>query len=295
MYRNYAELLASAREEGSLAKAVLLDEMELSSRTEDEIYERLEGRWRVMALSAQRALDEPQDMEGQLIRGQAQKQNTYAGGGGLAGAVANRAMALALSGSEVNASMGRICAAPTAGACGVLPAVLLAVSEALHADRRQLLEALLVAGGIGAIITQNATVSGAEGGCQAECGAAAAMAAGAAVVMAGGNNDMVGQAVSIALMNCMGLVCDPVAGLVQLPCSFRNASQAVNAIISADMALAGQNAVIPPDEAIDAMSRVGRSLPHTLKETSEGGVAASPTGQRLRDELKLGEIANANH
>lgn len=295
MYRNYAELLASAREEGSLAKAVLLDEMELSSRTEDEIYERLEGRWRVMALSAQRALDEPQDMEGQLIRGQAQKQNTYAGGGGLAGAVANRAMALALSGSEVNASMGRICAAPTAGACGVLPAVLLAVSEALHADRRQLLEALLVAGGIGAIITQNATVSGAEGGCQAECGAAAAMAAGAAVVMAGGNNDMVGQAVSIALMNCMGLVCDPVAGLVQLPCSFRNASQAVNAIISADMALAGQNAVISPDEAIDAMSRVGRSLPHTLKETSEGGVAASPTGQGLRDELKLGEIANANH
>lgn len=295
MYRNYAELLASAREEGSLAKAVLLDEMELSSHTEEEIYERLEGRWRVMELSAQRALDEPQDMEGQLIRGQAQKQNAYTKNGGLAGKVMNRAMALALSGSEVNASMGRICAAPTAGACGVLPAVLLAVSEALHADRRQLLEALLVAGGIGAIITQNATVSGAEGGCQAECGAAAAMAAGAAVVMAGGNNDMVDQAVSIALMNCMGLVCDPVAGLVQLPCSFRNASQAVNAIISADMALAGQNAVIPPDEAIDAMSRVGRSLPHTLKETSEGGVAASPTGQRLRDELKLGEIANANH
>lgn len=295
MYRNYAEFLASAHEQGSLAKAVLLDEMELSSRTEEEIYERLEGRWRVMELSAQRALNEPQDMEGQLIRGQAQKQNAYAGGGGLAGAVANRAMALALSGSEVNASMGRICAAPTAGACGVLPAVLLAVSEALQADRRRLLEALLVAGGIGAIITQNATVSGAEGGCQAECGAAAAMAAGAAVVMAGGTDNMVGQAVSIALMNCMGLVCDPVAGLVQLPCSFRNASQAVNAIISADMALAGQNAVIPPDEAIDAMSRVGRSLPHTLKETSDGGVAASPTGQRLRDELKLGEIANANH
>lgn len=295
MYRNYAELVASAREEGSLAKAVLLDEVELSGRTEEEVYERLEARWRVMELSAQRALDQPQDMEGQLIRGQAQKQNAYTKNGGLAGTVLNRAMALALSGSEVNASMGRICAAPTAGACGVLPAVLLAVSEELKADRRQLLEALLVAGGIGAIITQNATVSGAEGGCQAECGAAAAMAAGAAVVMAGGTDDMVGQAVSIALMNCMGLVCDPVAGLVQLPCSFRNASQAVNAIISADMALAGQNAVIPPDEAIDAMSRVGRSLPHTLKETSEGGVAASPTGQRLRDELKLGEIANANY
>ena len=117
----------------------------------------------------------------------------------------------------------------------------------------------------------------------------------AAGIMAGGSDTMVGSAVSIALMSCMGLVCDPVAGLVQLPCSFRNASQAVNAIISADLALAGQDAVIPPDEAIDAMSRVGRSLPHTLRETSDGGVAASPTGQRLKDELRLGEITGANY
>lgn len=151
----------------------------------------------------------------------------------------NLLMARALSGSEVNASMGQVCAAPTAGACGILPAVLISVGEKYGAPQEIILKGLLTASGIGAVITKNATVSGAEGGCQAECGVAAAMAAAAAVQIAGGNNEMAIHACSLALIHCMGLICDPVAGLVQVPCAQRNASQTVNAVISADMALAG--------------------------------------------------------
>jgi len=250
----------------------------------------LADRWQVMRAAAEKALDAPQPMTGGLISGQAQKQTHYAETGGFTGAALNKAMAWALSASEVNASMGRICAAPTAGACGVLPAALMAAAELLWAGARQIQDALLVASGVGALISRNATVAGAEGGCQAECGAAAAMAAAAVVTLAGGSNAMVGQAVSIALMNCMGLVCDPVAGLVQLPCSFRNASQTVSALLSADLALAGQDAVIPPDEVLEAMARTGHSLPAALRETGMGGVAATPTGKRLKKELKLDEL-----
>ncbi|MGN0395685.1 MAG: L-serine ammonia-lyase, iron-sulfur-dependent, subunit alpha, partial [Coprococcus sp.] len=137
----------------------------------------------------------------------------------------------------------------------------------------------------GAIIMQNATVAGAEGGCQAECGVAAAMASAAVVEMRGGTPDMIQTAISLVLMNCMGLVCDPVAGLVQLPCAQRNASQAVNALLSADLALGGMNAVIPADEVIEAMYKTGRQLPIELKETALGGIAATPTGQKLKESI----------
>ncbi len=290
MYHNFEQLQSAAVRAGSIADVVLQSEQEQHGRSREQIFDMLGERWQVMQASAEKALNTPQNMTGSLISGQAALQNKYAPKGGYTGSALNRAMALALSCSEVNAAMGRICAAPTAGACGVLPAVLITIAEAKDLSYQQILDALLVAGGIGAIITRNASVSGAEAGCQAECGAAAAMAAAAAVHVAGGTPQQIGSAVSITLMNCMGLVCDPVAGLVQLPCSFRNASQAVNALLSADMALAGQNSVIPPDEAIEAMARVGRSLPQTLRETAQGGIATTPTGKRIKKSLRLDEL-----
>lgn len=286
IYRNFKEWFEQAASAGvPLAKVVLENEVLLTEKTEVEIYTELAARWLVMEQSATKALEAPQKMPGGLIEGQAMRQNQYRSKGGYAGAELNEVMALAFSSSEVNASMGRICAAPTAGSCGVLPAVMLVAGRHAKASEQEMLDALLVASGVGAIIMRNATVSGAEGGCQAECGAAAAMAAAAAVVLAGGTPAMVDSAVSITLMNSMGLVCDPVAGLVQLPCSFRNASQAVSALLSADMVLAGQDSIIPADDAVDAMYRVGKKLPMELRETALGGVASSPTGKRIAEEL----------
>jgi len=243
--------------------------------------------------SAEKALETPQPTPlAGLIKGIAMTQNTYAETGGISGGFINKLMARALSCSEVNASMGKIVAAPTAGACGILPAVLMTVGEQCESSERAVLEALLLASGVGRVIMENATVSGAEGGCQAECGVAAAMAAAAAVYLYGGDSDTCANAVAIALMNVLGLVCDPVAGLVQVPCAGRNASQAVNAVISADMALAGMRSIIPPDEMITAMLHVGRALPTDLRETGKGGAAATPTGCAVYDGLfKRGECA----
>ncbi len=287
MYKDLKGLVSEAEEKGlSMHRIVLEDEIELTGNSEGLIYERLEQRWQIMVSSALRALNEAQEMTGSLISGQSKKQNSYnEKGSTLSGSYINSIMAMALSSCEINAGMGRICAAPTAGSCGIIPAVMYATSEKLGSTLGEILDSLLVAGGIGAIITKNATVSGAEGGCQAECGAAGAMAAAAAVYLAGGTPEQCENAVGIALMNCMGLVCDPVAGLVQLPCSYRNASQAVNAVISADMALAGQSSVIPADEVIESMYAVGRRLPVELKETALGGIAATPTGKRLKKQI----------
>ncbi|MBP3927577.1 MAG: L-serine ammonia-lyase, iron-sulfur-dependent, subunit alpha, partial [Clostridium sp.] len=221
-----------------------------------------------------------------LISGMAEGQFQYAGQGRtLCGGFLNRMMARALSLSETNAAMGKICAAPTAGSCGILPAVLVSLEEEWQLPRRKILEGLMIASGIGAVIVKNATVAGAEGGCQAECGVAAAMAAAAAVYLADGNPRQQAAAVSFALMNVMGLVCDPIAGLVQVPCAQRNASQAVNALLSADMALAGTACLIPADEAIEAMYRVGRQLPSELKETALGGIAVTETGKRIAKQI----------
>ena len=286
MYNTIAQLLNEAKtQKKSLADIILENEMQLANVPREAVMERLVAMLGVMRNSAQRALAQPLTMTGNLISGQASRQTQYAKSGGLCGREVNDMLASAFSSSETNASMGRICAAPTAGACGILPAVLFAVQKRLSLSDERLCEGLLIASGFGAIITKNATVSGAEGGCQAECGTAAAMAAAAAVWLAGGTDEMCAEAVGIALINCMGLVCDPVAGLVQLPCSFRNASQSANALTSADMALAGQTAVIPPDEIIAAMYRVGKSLPSDLRETANGGIAATPTAKKIAKAL----------
>ena len=287
MYTSIKDLISQAKEQKvPLWHIILETEMQISEESEEEIKKKLSKRYDVMYNSAHKALNKPQQTAGNLITGIANKQHIYSKNQDtLCGELINHIMALALSASEINAAMGKICAAPTAGSCGILPAVLIGVSEHYNYSKEVSIHGLLTASGIGAIIMQNATVAGAEGGCQAECGVAAAMASAAVVEMRGGTPDMIQTAISLVLMNCMGLVCDPVAGLVQLPCAQRNASQAVNALLSADLALGGMDAVIPADEVIEAMYKTGRQLPIELKETALGGIAATPTGQKLKESI----------
>lgn len=190
---------------------------------------------------------------------------------------AKDAMVYAMAVSEANAAMGRIVAAPTAGASGVLPGVFFALKKHYDLSDKVLAEGLVVAGGIGLVIADRASLAGATGGCQAECGSAAAMAAGAAVAMLGGTPTQVGHAVAIVFKNVLGLVCDPVAGLVEVPCIKRNGACALQALAAAELALAGISSFIPADEAIDAMKSVGDLLPCALKETAGGGMAVTPT------------------
>lgn len=195
-------------------------------------------------------------------------------------------MEKALKMGESNACMKRIVAAPTAGSCGVLPAVLLSLGEKEHTSEDEMTKALFVAAGIGGVIANRAFLAGAAGGCQAEIGSASAMAAGAVTYLKGGNNRQIINAAALALKNLLGLVCDPVAGLVEVPCVKRNVIGAVNALTSSDMARAGIESKIPPDEVIDAMRAIGRSMSPSLRETGEGGLAATPTGLKVKDNLK---------
>ena len=283
MYHSLKELLQQAtNHEVLLSEIVLQNEMEQFGTTEEVIYKRLEERYEVMECAAVRALDECLETAGNLISGIAKKQKEYTRTGQtLCGEFMNDAMAMALSGSEVNASMGRICAAPTAGACGIVPAVLISIERARNCSKKAMLNALLTTSGIGPIIMKNATVAGAEGGCQAECGVAAAMAAAAGVELCGGTPEQSIWAAALALVNCMGLVCDPIAGLVQVPCAQRNASQTVNALTCIDLAMAGMTLPVTPDEVIEAMYKVGKMLPPQLRETAQGGIAATKSAQEI--------------
>ena len=287
MYHNFADMLSIAEEQKtSLWRVILQNEIKHSDLSEKEIFENLEKHWKVMDRSAHKALENPQQTALNLISGVTADQNRYAEQkGGICGRMINKAMAYALSSSEVKASMGKICAAPTAGACGILPAVLLTLKDELQLDDRKLLQGLLTASGVGAIFMKNATVAGAEGGCQAECGVAAAMAAAAAVELSGGTPRQALYAVCFTMMNCMGLVCDPVAGLVQVPCAQRNASQTVNALLSADLALGGMVSIITPDEIVESMLKVGRQLPSALRETAKGGIAVTESGKKYSKML----------
>jgi L-serine dehydratase len=194
-------------------------------------------------------------------------------------------MSKALKMGESNACMKKIVAAPTGGACGVIPAVLLTYEEQFGAFSQQMIEAMYVAAGVGQVIAVRAFISGAAGGCQAEIGSASAMAAGALAYLNGGDGESIAHAAAMSFKNLMGLVCDTVAGLVEVPCVKRNVGGAVIAIACADMAVAGIRSQIPPDEVIDAMREVGESLPRTLRETSEGGLAATPTGRDIMARL----------
>ncbi len=247
--------------------------------TEEELLAKMAQMLKVMEEAAAYGLTGVRSHSG-LTGGSALKlQNAAAqpGFNKLLGALATDAVTYALAVSECNAAMGRIVAAPTAGAAGVLPGVLLALKKHCNLTEEQLARALVVAGQIGLVIAARASLAGAVGGCQAECGSAAAMAAGAAVDALGGNPAQAGTAVSIVFKNMLGLVCDPVAGLVEVPCIKRNGGAAVQALLAAEMALAGIGSFIPADEAIDAMKWVGDSMPCALRETAGGGLAQTPT------------------
>lgn len=288
MYYTIKELLEEAeRRNLALWEVILENEKICTQKEETFIWAEQKRRYHIMKDSAAKALASDRiHLKKNLISGMAKRQNDYADiQNSLCGEFLNKVMARALSCSETNASMGKICAAPTAGACGILPAVLVSLEEKYQCPEAEVLKGLLTAAGIGAVIVKNATVSGAEGGCQAECGVAAAMAGAAAAYLAGGSNEMQTEAVALALINVMGLVCDPVAGLVQVPCAQRNASQAVNALLSADLALAGTRSLIPVDEVVEAMYKTGRLLPCELKETALGGIAATATGKNIAKQV----------
>ena len=254
--------------------------------TRRDLVAKMEEVLSVMKASAIEALDKDIMSVSGLTGGNSKKIEDYKNSSKtLSGEFLNGAMAKAFSTSEVNASMGRVVAAPTAGASGIMPSAILSAQQKLNLTDDDMIRGLFTASGIGEICAKNATISGAEGGCQAECGVAAAMAAGAIVEMAGGTPEASFVAASFALTNIMGLVCDPIGGLVEYPCALRNASGVVNAFISADMALAGVQSLIPFDEVVEAMYKVGKALPESLRETAKGGLAITPTAKRLCDNL----------
>ena len=222
-----------------------------------------------------------------LVGGDGMKMRQYTlRGKAMTGGYVSEVIAEALGMAESNDCMCRIVAAPTAGSCGVLPAVMLPLCKHENLSQHQILEALYVASGIGAVIAHKASIAGASGGCQAEIGTASAMAAGALVALRGGSGEQIGHAVAMALKNLMGLVCDPVAGLVEVPCVKRNVIGAVNAVSAADMALAGIESRIPVDEVIEAMGEVGRRMPVEFRETALGGLAVTPTGQAVKARMQ---------
>ena len=267
----------------NLWQLAVKDEIENTGKTEEEIFARLQKTLDVMKASAQRALEEDVRSVTGMTGGNAKKMHEYfLGGKSVLGETASTAMAMALSTSEVNAAMGRIVAAPTAGSAGIIPATMMTMLQKYNYDDRKLCEALLVATQMGQVIFDNATFAGAEGGCQAETGSAAAMAAAAVCYLRGYDIEVQENAATAALLNIMGLICDPIGGMVEFPCNLRNANGIMNALASADMAMAGVEMFVTFDEAVEAMKRVGDTLPERLRETGEGGIAVCPSSLRLK-------------
>lgn len=287
MYNKASELILQAKENNCrICDIVLNNECRLAECSKEEVRHKVREILHVMQEAAHNAIDRETVSVSGLIGGNAVKVDKYRRANKtICGDVINKAIARALSTSEINASMGRIAAMPTAGSSGIVPAAVITAAEIIDAGEEAMIDALLTASGVGQLIKKNATISGAEGGCQAECGSAAAMAAAAIVEMYGGTPEMAFDAAAIALKSILGLVCDPVAGLVEVPCSKRNATGVVNAMACADMALAGIKSAIPFDEVVDAMYKIGKVIPAALRETALGGLAATPTGEAVRCRL----------
>ncbi len=280
------EMIATANDKNiTLAQAIMESDMAESRLTQEQSRKAMKHLWGVMQ-STSHEYDPHQRSRSGLSGGDAEKvEQAHKKGLLLGGDYLAQVTAEALKTAECNACMKRIVAAPTAGSCGVLPAVFLPLARAGQADEDAVCDALYVAAGFGQVIAARATLAGAEGGCQAEVGAASAMAAAALCNLKGGTPRQCADAAAMALGNLLGLVCDPVAGLVEVPCIKRNVVGAVNAIACANMALAGVQYAIPCDEVIDAMGRVGSLLSPDLRETGQGGLAATPTGVEIARKL----------
>lgn len=287
MYRSLADICRSAEEKKiSFWEAVIEDDCRERQLLREESFSQMEGMYRAMK-QADAAYDEKLRSRSGLVGTDGGRLQAYVDSGqAVCGEFMGRVMEKAVKMGESNACMKRIVAAPTAGACGVVPAVFLAMQDQYGYSDEKMTEALYVAAGIGGVIASRAFIAGAQGGCQAEVGSASSMAAGGAVYLRGGSAEAVVHAAAMAMKNLLGLVCDPVAGLVEVPCVKRNVSGAVVALSAADMALAGVRSKIPPDEVIDAMREVGLSMPACVRETGEGGLAATPTGVRMREYLQ---------
>lgn len=286
MFRNVAELVELAESQNKKISELMIEqEMEVTGRTREEIFNQMEKSLRVMEEAVERGIKGVTSHSG-LTGGDAVLLQKYIEKGNfLSGETILDAVSKAVATNEVNAAMGTICATPTAGSAGVVPGTLFAVKNKLNPTREEMVHFLFTSGAFGFVVANNAFISGAAGGCQAEVGSAAGMAAAAIVEMAGGTPSQCAHAMAITLKNMLGLVCDPVAGLVEVPCIKRNAMGAANAMVAADMALAGVTSRIPCDEVIDAMYKIGQRMPTALKETAEGGLADTPTGRRLEAKI----------
>ncbi len=282
-----AELIDICKKEDiTIGEYTIREEMARSELSREDVESRMRKNLHVMLSSSSLAQEKEVKSVSGLIGGDAFRIRKYAESNNtLTGDFMVRAMARAISSSEVNAAMGRIVASPTAGSCGILPAVIISAAERLNNPEDDMINSLFTASGVGIIIAKNATLAGAEGGCQAECGSAAAMGAAAVVEMMGGTPEQALNAAAIVLKNILGLVCDPVAGLVEVPCAKRNIAGAVSALTTADLVMAGVASKIPFDEVVWAMYKVGRQLPPELRETAQGGIAITPTAQKLKDEI----------
>lgn len=277
-FTSVEELVSRAQAAGQPLWRVVLEEHMCDRQcTEESAIEQMRRMWQAMVYASQHYSEDEVSPSG--LSGTDATKLMHRKGQLLAGEFMGQVMTEALKMAECNACMKRIVAAPTAGSCAVLPAVLIAMRDQHSAQEPQILQALFVAAAFGQIIATRASISGAAGGCQAEIGTASGMAAAALVALQGGTPEMSAHACAFALKSLLGLVCDPVAGLVEVPCVKRNVLGAVGAVTSADMALAGIESRIPCDEVIDAMREVGDMMPHSLRETGEGGLAATPTGK----------------
>ena len=286
MFHSVEELLKLAcQRQVKISEIMIQEEIKASGLTREAIWNQMEQNLRVMEKSISKGINGVKSSTG-LTGGDAVKLRSYIDSGkGLSGNLVLEAATYAIATNEVNAAMGIVCATPTAGSAGTVPGVLFSLVKKLQLTRDEMIEFLFCAGAFGLVIGNNASISGAEGGCQAEVGSASGMAAAATVEIAGGTPEQSAHACAIAMMNLLGLVCDPVAGLVEIPCIKRNAAGSSNALISADIALAGVISEIPCDEVIEAMDRVGRSMPVELRETAKGGLATTKTGKQLERKV----------
>lgn len=267
-------------------RAILQDDINERSVSEEESWAMMEKMWEAMLRASEDYDPELHSNSGLVGKMGSQMEEYRTKGDTLCGDFVSKVIVQALQMGESNACMKRIVAAPTAGACGVLPAVLVPLYREGKADREEIVKALYVAAGIGQVLAARAFIAGAAGGCQAEIGSASAMAAGALVFLRGGTDRQIVHASAMSLKNLLGLVCDPVAGLVEVPCVKRNVIGAVNALSAADMALAGIESRIPPDQVIDAMKEVGEAMHVSLRETGEGGLANTPKGREVMERMR---------
>lgn len=281
------QLIECCREDGvTIGQLMLSEQAKESGKSEEEIFKQMADYYNIMKEAVHRGIHEPVPSRSGLTGGDAVRISEYMlSGTASLGTEACTALAYALSVSEVNASMGRIIATPTAGSCGIIPGVFVSSQERFHWDDRHLIMGLFCAGAIGYVIANNSFISGAEGGCQAEVGSAIGMAAGALTELRGGTPEQAVHAVGLALKNSLGLICDPVGGLVEIPCIVRNGFGAVSALAATDMALAGVRSVIPSDEVVGVMLEVGTAMPAKHRETAQGGLAQTPTGKKILKDL----------